>query len=363
MRPVKASIDLTAIKNNIRYLKSLSPRDQLIFVIKADAYGHGAPPIAKAVESEVDGFAVASLDEGKLLRDSGVEKLVLLLEGCFDESEVCSAQDLNIESVVHNPTQWQWHKAHTNGSRLWFKINTGMNRLGFAPEKFLELWRDDNVLQKHMSEGVLMSHFSSADEKDVYALNQLASFNKLSRMLTEAGSAFTTTSFCNSAGLIWGANEHICSNQAFHRTGIAAYGVSPFDYEVPDLDPAMSLTTSIIALHQVKAGDTVGYGNNWQASHDSIIATIAIGYGDGYPRHAPNGTPVYINGHKASIVGRVSMDMACVDVTHVPNVRLGDEVELWGKNLSVNTVAKELGSIGYELVTRLSKRVTRQYNN
>lgn len=361
MRPVKASIDINAIKNNIRYLRGLSPQDKLIFVIKADAYGHGAPAIAKAVEADVDGFAVASLNEGLLLREAGVTQLVVLLEGCFDESEVKTAQDVNFECVVHNETQWLWHKKQSGNMRLWFKINTGMNRLGFAPAHFHSLCLSDIELRARLSRGILMSHFSSADEKDHHADNQLTCFNSLIDELRDADMHIETTSFCNSAGLIWGANQRISSIDTYHRTGIAAYGVSPFDEDLPSLDPAMTLTTSIIALHHIKKGESVGYGNNWQAERDSTVATIAIGYGDGYPRHAPNGTPVYINGSEASIVGRVSMDMACIDVTDIPNVQLGDEVELWGKNLSVNKVAKILGTIGYELVTRLSKRVTRDY--
>jgi alanine racemase len=371
MRPVTAQINLTAIQHNCRAIRKMietqaNKENQIIGVIKADAYGHGAVHVARSLEEDVDGFAVASIHEALELRNGGITGAILLLEGCFDRSEVEQANHISVDYVIHNEQQWQWHRQSkgqgVHHSNVWFKVNTGMNRLGFDAQEFLVLIKTDDKAREALSDGVLMTHFSSSDRDDHYLKEQIQKFTSLTNYLTANNISYGTTSLCNSAALLLGKYHGDKNHSTSHRVGIAMYGVSPFGgASLADLKPAMTLRSSIIAVHQVKRGETVGYDNKWTAQEDSTIATIAIGYGDGYPRHAPSGTPVFLHGQTAHIVGNISMDMSSINITHISDVKIGDQVELWGENLSVNTVAKEMGTIGYELVTRLSKRVKRMY--
>jgi len=353
-RKTQAIINLAALKHNYQQISALAPSSQTIAVIKANAYGHGAIEVAKSLSGIAPAIAVAFVDEAIALRAAGISLPILILEGPLCEEDFALATRENFWLILHNSKQMGWlaKLPQPYTGKLWLKIDTGMNRLGFMPEDI------DNVIaaltvqqQKNM---VLCSHFSSAEElENPKTQNQI---NLLKKIVAKYQCQY---SLANSAGIIHWPQSH----GDYNRLGIALYTslnekpITP----VLDLIPAMTLQSTIIGLRDLAIGESIGYGETWQAKRPSRIATIAIGYGDGYPRNAKAGTPVWINGEVAPIAGRVSMDMITVDVTELTQVNLGDCVELWGENLAVETVAKYLDTINYELLTRISERVLRVY--
>lgn len=349
-RKTAATIDLSALAHNFVDVAKRNPSSRHLAVIKADAYGHGAVQVAQALHGKADGLAVAFVDEAQQLRDAGIDTFIVLLEGVFSKEELAWAAQHNTAVVFHTEEQFEWLMALPKPHpAIWLKVDTGMHRLGFLPneipsviERFQSLF-DDNT--------VLFSHMACADEMhSPHAANQLQLLQKMNADLT------LPVSVANSAGIISWPD----AQGAWNRIGIAMYGG---DCGNPDFTPlsVMSLRAPVIGLRTIPSGDSVGYGANWTAQRPTRIATVAIGYADGYPRHAPNGTPAWLNDHRIELVGRVSMDMVTFDVTDVESISIGDQVELWGKHQSITEVAETIGTIDYELMTRLSVRVPRLY--
>lgn len=351
-RPTKAYINLTSLRYNLQVAKSTALSSKVLAVIKADGYGHGIIRVAQSLSS-ADGFAVASIDEALQLRQAGFLHRILLLEGLFSEAELALVCQHRLDVVVHSRHQLEWLLAGQIKGKInvWVKIDTGMHRLGFQLDELD--WVVDQLEQNRQPFQVhLMSHLASADESLVFTEGQLRLFNSISAQFDYP------KSLANSAGLLGFKVAHF----DWVRPGIMLYGAGESNSTFkPKLKPVMTLASEVIALKWVAEGQSVGYGQTWQACRDTYIAVIAIGYGDGYPRHAQSGTPVLINGHRQALVGRVSMDMICVDVTELANtVRIGDPVILWGDEaLTVDEVARHTGTIGYELLCGVAPRVPR----
>lgn len=360
-RPTEILIDLSALKHNCQQAQKLSPDSKTVAVIKADAYGHGVIKIASSLQNHVAMFAVSNADEALELRRSGIQLPILLLEGCFSVEELLIASSQGFEVVMHNHDQVQMLDSLSDGQfiNVWLKVDTGMHRLGFDEQDVSRAFLILNM-NKRVSNVVLMTHLSAADDiQSEFTQLQLDVFARSHKVVTEIAGKTIETSIANSAGVLGWPN----SRSQWDRPGIMLYGLSPFSDKYVgalDIKPVMTLTSKVIALRTIQAGESVGYGNTWVASKTSSIATVAVGYGDGYPRNAKSGTPVLVNGHRGRLCGRVSMDMITVDVTDLDDVTLGSTVELWGKNLSANEVANCAQTIGYELVTRLPKRLRRR---
>jgi alanine racemase len=361
-RPAKIIIDLAAIQANCRLAQAIAPHSKTVAVIKADAYGHGAVEVAKAIESQVEMFTVSCLEEALILRESGLKKPILLLEGCFDKTELTIAMDNHCELVVHSDTQLQQLLSVTLETpiNVWLKIDTGMHRLGILLQQvestYAKLAASPNV--KNI---ILMTHFAHADDMTgAHTATQINQFENCIQPIVTSTSQPIELSMANSAALLAWHQTRV----EWNRPGIMLYGLSPFAEPMDSakhLIPAMNFESQVIALREVSTGESVGYGCTWTSQRSSVIATIAVGYGDGYPRTAKSGTPVLINQQRAPLVGRVSMDLISVDVTDLVTVQIGDKALLWGKELSANEVADWAGTIGYELVTRMPRRVTRHF--
>ena len=352
----RAAIDLTAIAHNYRYAKSLAPGKRALAVVKADAYGHGAIAVSRALADQVDGFAVARLDEALQLRDAGITQPLLLLEGVFSEEEYRLADAAHCWTVVHNAEQLAWLRTIplSTPTHAWLKLNTGMNRLGMTPIQLRDATRQ---LTGHhnVTALTLMTHFACADD-----LHSDITQRQLDCFRQTVSNLKASHSLANSAAILaWPA-----AHGDWLRPGILLYGASPLlacDAPQHALNTTMTLTTELIAVRELAAGACIGYGARWCADRPLRMGVAAIGYADGYPRNAPDGTPVLVNGRRSRIIGRVSMDMITVDLTDIPNAGIGADVQLWGPQLPVNDVAAACGTIAYELFTRLTPRVRRVY--
>ncbi len=356
-RPAAARVDLDALRHNYALAQSCTPGSCNLAVVKANAYGHGALAVARALEPLAPALGVACLEEAISLRDGGIEVPILLLEGPFEADEVVEAARLNCWMMLDNAAQLQWlaDASLAEPIHVWLKIDSGMHRLGLPPLQagaaYQQLVECENVASILMA-----THFAAADELDNgRTAEQIALFEHACEGIPVG------RSMANSAGIL-GWPE---ASGDWNRPGIMLYGASPFSEPHPEADKlrsVMELASKVISLRHIPAGESVGYGGRWRAERESVIATIAIGYGDGYPRHAPDGTPVIVQGQRASLAGRVSMDMITVDVTDLHNVRQGSEVVLWGAELPVNEIATHAGTIGYELLTRMPDRTPRIYS-
>jgi alanine racemase len=349
---IRATVDAAALRHNLARVRATAPGARVMAVIKANAYGHGLVPAARAL-GLTDGYAVARLEEGLALRAAGLANPVLLLEGVFSPGQLAVAAQQRFDIMVHSFEQLELLEGRGDGGPLsaWLKVDTGMNRLGFRVEQFAAAWERLRRVPNVTPDPTLVTHLACADEvDDPRTSSQLRTFEELT---AGRGGA---RSIANSAGLFaWPA-----SRADWVRPGIALYGVSPFPAGTGrelGLRPAMTLRTQVIAVREVRPGETVGYGGTWRASRPTRIAVIAAGYGDGYPRGVGSGTPVLVGGHRAHVVGRVSMDMLTVDVTSLPGVVPGDEVVLWGEGLPVEEIALHAGTIPYELICGVSQRV------
>ncbi|AQS40242.1 alanine racemase [Shewanella psychrophila] len=353
MKPFpRAEISCKALKNNLARLRQIAPSSKIMAVVKANGYGHGLLNVAQCIE-DADGFGLARLEEAIALRDGGVTAKLILLEGFFRSVDLTTLVMKEIETVVHNEKQLEMleQASLAKPATVWLKIDTGMHRLGFTPEEFNEVYARLEACPQVAKPIKLMSHFACADEPDnPYTREQLNNFN----VLTKNSPGDTT--LANSAGTLFWPDSH----KDWIRPGIALYGVSPVIGDLGKnhgLQPAMELISQLIAVREHKAGDPVGYGSYWRAKVDTKLGVVAIGYGDGYPRNAPEGTPVWVNGRLVPIVGRVSMDMLTVDLGLDSTDSIGDEAILWGSALPVEVVAEHIGTIAYELVTKLTPRV------
>jgi len=357
MRPTSATVRLDAIVDNYRLADQLAPASKSIAVIKANAYGHGLLKVAQALEAEVPVFAVAFIDEAVQLRDAGIRKPILVLQGATGTADIIDAAANDFWLLLHHQRQVEWVLSSNpvKPVKVWLKVDTGMHRLGLEPEA-LDKICGDLASSPNVQQGmVLCTHLACADDMtNPMTSQQVSSIQSVSTKHELA------MSIANSAGILCWPETHA----EWNRPGYMLYGNSPM---VPiggdsrGLKPAMTMNSEVIAIRDVKPGEAVGYGSGWVAKNHSKIGTIAIGYGDGYPRHAPSGTPVLVNGQRVPLVGRVSMDAITVDLTSIENVEVGDPVELWGQNLSVNEVASAAGTIGYEILAGLTGRVPLRY--
>ncbi len=356
-RPTQAIVDLEALRHNCRLARSLGGEGRLMAVVKANAYGHGAVPAARALEPLVSAFAVACIEEAEELRSAGLTRPIMLMEGFFEPDELAIAAQRDFWVMLQNDWQMQTLEAATLPKPVtcWLKLDSGMHRLGFALAEAAPLLQRLRASHNVSEPVVLATHLACADELDnEFTSRQISAFRQHTAALD------APLSMANSPGLLGWPESH----GEWNRAGVMLYGQTPFQQAHPEADklrPVMSLESRVIAVREVAAGETVGYGGAWAARRTSRIATVPVGYGDGYPRNAASGTPVLVNGQRAPMVGRVSMDMITVDVTDLPPVNVGDPVELWGKHILANEVAAHAGSIGYEVMTRMLPRVPRHY--
>ncbi len=347
-----ADISLTALKSNLAIAKQAAPNAKIMAVIKADAYGHGAVNAAQALSAS-DAFAVARIEEGIQLRNHGINHVIIVLSGANtrDDFETCHQQQL--QAVIHSTQSLDIALHHPgNPLKIWLKIDTGMHRLGLNGDDFLQALKAIQS-SKHLELMGVMSHLANAELLDNPANDQQQ------RLFDRLSTGLTTRSLANSAGLLF----HPATHHEWVRPGIMLYGSNPAEEEnafTRQLKPVMTLKSRVIHLKTIAQGERVGYNGIWQADKESRIATIAIGYADGYPRHASNGTPVLINGKTYPLAGRVSMDLITVDVSS-GGVNVGDEVTLWGEGLSANQIAKHANTISYELFTGITNRVKKIY--
>lgn len=354
MRPAHVLIDLNALRHNYQLAKQLSGNKALA-VIKANAYGHGAVRCAQALGETADGFAVACIEEALLLRQAGIKQPILLLEGWFDVTELPLIQQYNLWVVVHHHGQLRdLSEAHiTQPLHIWLKLDTGMRRVGFKPEEYADVWRALQSSGK-VASLVKMTHFSRADELDCDTTeHQLLCFNETTACLEGAAS------LCNSPGLLAWPQAH----GDWVRPGIMLYGASPFDFDqcnAAKLKPVMELGSKVIAVHEAENGEAIGYGARFVTKRKTRVGVVAMGYADGYPRHAKNGTPILVDKQRTVLIGRVSMDMMTVDLTDLPSSGVGSSVRLWGDGLPASEVASWADTIPYQLFCNLN-RVTRHY--
>ncbi|MFT6153916.1 MAG: alanine racemase [Crocinitomicaceae bacterium] len=352
-RATRAIINLHALRENYQFAQKQAPHSRAYAVVKANAYGHGVMPVVNALANEADGFAVACVDEAIIIRRGGVLLPILVLEGPMDGAECQLAVDYNLELALHNQQQIEWLKALSKGQlKVWVKVESGMHRLGFRPQHVPALVSELRALPA-VGEIQLMSHFACADDPaNPFNQQQLA-------VLTALKPMNLNWSMSNSAAILTMKEAH----GELVRPGIMLYGSHPvLQQQGPTigLQPVMTLQSEVIALHELNAGETVGYGQAYKVDKSTLIAVVAIGYGDGYPRSAKNGTPVLIKGKTFPMAGRVSMDMITVDVTN-GDVALGDTVTLWGTGLSADVVAEHCDTISYELFCQITERVKKQY--
>jgi len=348
-RPIVARIHPDAIRHNLQLIRQKTPGSRIWAVIKANAYGHGIERIYPALD-QADGIALLDLDEAARVRQLGWSKPVLLLEGIFTPSDVELADELRLTVAVHCTEQLELLCA-AKVSRpidINLKMNSGMNRLGFRPDVFRAAWERARS-SASIGDITLMSHFASADENDVDW--QVDRFDAATSEIPGA------RSLANSAAVLWHPRAH----RDWVRPGVILYGGSPSGLsrhiaDVP-LRAAMSLNSQIIGTQTLTSQETVGYGRTFEAHQDMRIGVVACGYADGYPRHAPTGTPVTVDGVLTRVVGRVSMDMLTVDLTPCSGARIGSPVQLWGDQVKIDDVANASGTIGYELMCAVARRV------
>ncbi|WP_261841682.1 alanine racemase [Aliamphritea ceti] len=358
-RAAKIRVDLDAIRHNFSLARSLSPGSNAAAIIKANAYGHGAVEVAKALESEADAFGVACIEEGVELVEAGISKPVLLLEGFFESSELDYISANGMWTAIHSLQQIDVlaEAKLSQPVKVWLKMDSGMHRLGVAPADYQLAYKRLTELD-NVSDVILMSHFASADDpSDAMTTQQLEIFDAHTQGID------APSSVANSAGILeWGD-----ARRDWLRPGLMLYGATPFEQSQENADkliPAMTLVSEVIAVRDVQPGQTVGYSGTWTPEEGvARVGTVALGYADGYPRYAGTGTPVLVNGQRSRIIGRVSMDMLAIDLTGIEGADVGTEVEFWGKNLKAAEIAGYCNTIPYTLFTGIQRRVHKEYIN
>jgi len=344
-----AVLDMKAITHNLARVRARAPRSKVMAVIKSNAYGHGLIRVAHAL-SEADAFAVARVEEGVALREAGVRQRIAVLGGFIlrEELELHALYDL--EPVIHSLLQVALLEAVTleKTVAVWLKLDTGMHRLGVGTEEFELCYRRLRGCHSVKQPIALMTHLAKAD-----VLSDPATERQIKLFHAHVGSLPGERSISNSAGLLAWEN----AQTDWVRPGIALYGASPFPHRTAQeegLRPVMTLRTRLIAIKQMKAGDAVGYGGDWICPHQTRAGVAAIGYGDGYPRHAVSGTPVLVRGKRVQLIGRVSMNLISLDLTDCPEAEVGDTVTLWGQDLPIEEIARHAGTIPYQLLCNLT---------
>jgi len=350
-RPIRATISAGALAHNLAVARNHAAPAKVWAVIKANAYGHGIERAARAFDA-ADGFAVLDFQEAARLRMAGVTKPILMLEGFFKRVDLPLLVKYGLTPVIHNPEQAEMLRLADLGGEIsvYIKVNSGMNRLGFTVESLRPAY---NAIRMHpqVREVTFMTHFADADGATGIGA-QLEWFAELTKPFE-----VRSRSLANSATLLRFAEQ---ARGDWVRPGIMLYGGSPFAERTAEqlgLKPAMTLTTEIIATQHLQPGEKVGYGFTYEAAGEMDIGIVACGYADGYPRHAPGGTPVLVNGKRSRIVGRVSMDMITVDISGMPDAYIGSPVTLWGEGLPADEVAASAGTLSYELFCALAQRV------
>jgi len=354
MRPARALINPDALRHNFARVRSYAPHSRIMAIVKADGYGHGLEWTARTL-AEADAFGVASIEDGIRLRATGIQMPVVLLEGFFHPDELPALVEYRLDTVVHHESQL-WDLEHVRKLDqpidVWVKVDTGMHRIGFSPDILPEVTRRLKIC---MAAGRLrvLSHFPTADNHfDAQTPHQIRLFEDLTQNLN------AERSLANSAGIVHWPSSHL----EWVRPGIMLYGSSPMigkSASELDLKPVMTLTSELIAVNARRKGEAIGYGGDYICPEDMPVGVIAIGYGDGYPRHAPAGTPVLLQGVRLPLVGRVSMDMITVDLRDLPDAKVGDRVTLWGEGLPIEEIAQLSGTISYELLCCVTARVPR----
>ena len=357
-RKTLARIDTRALRHNYRLACRLASPARAMAVIKADGYGHGIREVARALASDAPKFAVACLEEALAIREAGVDHPVVLLQGMHSAEDVATCVREGFEVVVHSHYQLDWLEQAGGTPTVWVKVNTGMNRLGFSPSALADVMARLGTIAAAEKVAGFVTHFACADD--------------ISRDDTDQ-----QTRIFSEAVVDWPKLEKSASNSAAHflpaqpsfdwtRPGIMLYGASPTMGKTgPELglEAVMTLEAPLTAVRTLKPGESVGYGYTWTATRETRMGIVAAGYGDGYPRHAGTGTPAWVGGNRIRLIGRVSMDMLAVDLTGAPDACPGDSVELWGRHVSVDEVAQHAGTIGYELLTGITARVPRLYED
>ena len=354
MRPANAQIDLAALRHNYQLARQLGGHKALA-VVKADAYGHGAVRCAQALQAEADGFAVACIEEALELRAAGIRKPILLLEGFFEADELALIDVHDLWCVVQ--AEWQIDAIERfrpmRPLTIWLALDSGMHRLGLNSDSYQANLRRLQALPQ-VRDVVAMTHFARADELDsVRTEEQLESFN------SARAAASVSVSLSNSAALLGWSDVH----SDWARPGLMLYGANPFPAEHPvakQLQAVMTVTSKVFSVRDLAVGEPVGYGAHFVARRPTRVGVVAMGYADGYPQFAPNGTPVAIDGKPGELIGRVSMDMLTVDLTDHPNAGIGSVIELWGSQVSINTLASHANRSAYDVLCGL-KRVPRSY--
>ena len=347
MRPIRARIDSSALRHNLGVVKKRAPRSRVWAVVKANAYGHGLARAARALAA-ADGLALIELEAAVDLRRSGETRPMLLLQGVYSPKELEPVAVHGFSIVVHSAEQVAMLESARALAKIpvYVKLNTGMNRLGFSPS---DVPGALERLKRCAGEITLMTHFADADGASGVKW-------QLERFEAMAAGLNLPRSLANSAAIL----RHPETQADVVRPGIMLYGCSPFPDESAEqlgLKPAMNLLSELIAIRELGPGDSVGYGRAFTASRSMQVGVIACGYADGYPRHAPTGTPILVCGKRTRTVGRVAMDMLVADLTGIPDARVGSPVTLWGEGLSADEVASSAGTVSYELLCALSPRV------
>lgn len=348
----QALIDHAALRHNLQRVREAAPASRIWAVLKADAYGHGLGRVARTL-AQADGFAVARIDEALTLRELEPECLVLILGGCYTADELQQAAHQGFEIVLHQPHQLALLDEIPDGTpplAVWLKVDTGMHRLGFEPALVDGI---STRLKRHPRVRTLnlMTHLANGDDRaDGTTVAQLHRFDSLVQ------DAYRYRSIANSAGILGFSASH----HDWVRPGIMLYGASPFLGGRPEeegLLPVMTLRSRVVAIKRAMSGDPIGYGGRYRCPEAMPVAVVAIGYGDGYPRHAVDGTPVLIGGHRLPLIGRVSMDLITLDARTYPDIKVGEEAVLWGQGLPAEEVAEQAGTLTYELFCNVSSRV------
>jgi alanine racemase len=348
----QAFIDLSALKHNLQRVRQAAPASRIMVMLKANAYGHGMLTVANTLK-DADAMAVARVGEGVQLRTAGITAPIVILEGCFDQDDLALAAQHNLELVVHEPGQIRMLQQQrlANPVTCWLKVDTGMHRLGFPASGAMDACNALRGCGSVATDLRIMTHLSNADDPgDPETDHQLRLIQPLLEQTGAVGS------IANSGGILNWPDSH----REWVRPGIMLYGASPFigrTGEDDGLRPVMTLQSSLIAVHHYSKGDGIGYGKSWICPEDMPVGVAAIGYGDGYPRHAAPGTPVLLNGRQVPLIGRVSMDMITLDLRSQPEAVAGDRVILWGQGLPAETIAQHAETISYELFCGVTSRV------
>lgn len=355
-RAVEARISASAIRHNLDQVKRAAPGASVMAMVKANGYGHGLERVAQTLD-RADAFGVACLEEAEQIRAAGITKPVVLLGGFFSPDELDRASQLDLDLAVHHVDQLQVleQRRLSKPVRVWLKIDSGMHRLGIAANQVSDVWRRLEACANVARPLRAMSHFASADEPDNQQTRQ-----QIQLFDSSVAQFKVEKSLANSAAILAFPESH----HEWVRPGLMLYGASPFADRTASqlgLQPAMTLSAPVMVVNQARKGDAIGYGGAYICPRDMPIGIIAIGYGDGYPRHAKTGTPVLLNGDRVPLVGRVSMDSIFVDLSGCPSVRSGDRATLWGKGLPIEEIARFSDTIPYELMCKLTSRVRFYY--